>query len=363
MSGSGSSGGGGGGRGVLRGVWGLVVAGGRQLSVVYLFVAIVVLFGSLEGSAFLSHVTLNIVLGQQVVVGVLALAVMIPLITGVFDLSVGAMLGFSLVIVNLLAAHHVMSAGPAAVVAVLACLGCGAINGLIVVKLRVNSFIATLGTSQVLAALALWLSKNSDIAGALPASFEKFGQSNVLGLPLPFFYLMGLAVAVWVLLEHTVLGRRLFAVGGNEDAARLAGIPTERLAWGSLIASGGLAGVAGVIFAAQVGVFDNSFGQPELFPAFAAVFLGATQIKGRPNVWGAMLAVYVLAFGVQGISLKAESAGYWVTPLFNGVALIIAVAFASRRLKFRIVADEQAPLDPPVVPEAGDVRSDQYSTS
>jgi ribose transport system permease protein len=172
---------------------------------------------------------------------------------------------------------------------------------------------------------------------------------------------LALAIIVWLVLEHTVLGRRLFAVGGNEDAARLAGVPTKRLAFGTLVASAGLAGLAGVIFAAQVGVFDASYGQALLFPAFAAVFLGATQIRGRPNVWGTMLAVYVLAFGVQGITLKFASATYWVSPLFNGVALVISVAVASRRPKVRIQIDEQELSEVSTVAEPQTPLPDQHS--
>jgi ribose transport system permease protein len=325
--------------------WGLVVAGGRRFSVVYLFALIFVLFGATEPGTFITAATVKGVLGQQVIAGVLALAVLVPLVTGVFDLSAGSMLGFSLVIVNLFAEHHTMAAGPAALVAVAACMVCGAVNGVVVVKFNVNSFIATLGTSQVLLALSLLMSGNTDIAGVIPHSFQKWGQTNVLGLPIVFYYLIVLAIIVWLLLEHTVLGRRLFAVGGNEDAARLAGVPTKRLAFGTLIMSAGLSGLAGVIFAAQVGVFDASYGQALLFPAFAAVFLGATQIKGRPNVWGTMLAVYMLAFGVQGIALKFASATYWISPLFNGVALVISVAVASRRPKVRILTDDDEPPD------------------
>ena len=103
------------------------------------------------------------------------------------------------------------------------------------------------------------------------------------------------------------------------------------MVWGSLVASAVIAAIAGIIYGAKIGTFSNSFGQPLLFPAFAAVFLGSTQIRSRPNVWGTILAVYTLAFGVKGLQLAFSGGVYWITPLFNGVALVLAVALASRQ--------------------------------
>jgi ribose transport system permease protein len=96
------------------------------------------------------------------------------------------------------------------------------------------------------------------------------------------------------------------------------------------VASGVVAGVAGIIYGAKIGSFSNTFGPPLLFPAFAAVFFGSTQFRSRPNVWGTLLAVYTLAFGVKGLQLAFASGVYWITPLFNGVALVVAVALAAR---------------------------------
>ena len=165
------------------------------------------------------------------------------------------------------------------------------------------------------------------------------------------FYLIALALVIWYALEHTPLGRHLFATGANPEAARLSGVHTDRMVCGSLVASGFVAGLAGVVFAAKVGTFSNAFGPPLLFPAFAAVFFGATQFKHRANVWGTILAVYTLAFGVKGLQLAFNSGVYWITPLFNGLALLIAVSLASRRgvVKLRRPAaeDDIVPSDPP----------------
>jgi ribose transport system permease protein len=152
----------------------------------------------------------------------------------------------------------------------------------------------------------------------------------VAGIPLVFLYLLVLATALWFVLEHTPVGRYIFATGGNEPAARLTGVRTDRVIWGTLIASGAIAGLAGVVYSMRTGIFTSSIGPGYLFPAVAAVFLGASQFQQRPNVWGTLIAYFTLAFGIQGLALSSSSGAVWSRPLFEGLALIIAVAFASR---------------------------------
>ena len=186
--------------------------------------------------------------------------------------------------------------------------------------------------SQVLAAATLYISANKQITGVFSDTFLDFGRKEILGIPVVVYYLVALALILWYVLECTPLGRHLFATGANPEAARLSGVRTGRLVWGSLVASAVVAGIAGIIYGAKIGSFSNTFGPPLLFPAFAAVFFGSTQFKSRPNVWGTVLAVYTLAFGVKGLQLAFQEGVYWITPLFNGLALIVAVALASRRV-------------------------------
>jgi ribose transport system permease protein len=302
----------------------------RSASALYLLALIVAVFGAWVPQTFLTRETFTLVLSDQVVVGILALALLVPLVCGAFDLSCGAMLGFSLVVLSWLQAHTGLGAPVSCVLAVAACALAGAVSGFLTVKLRVNSFIATLGMSQVLTAATLYLSQNRQIVGVLSTEFQSWGRRDVLGVPVVFCYLVGLALVVWYVLECTPVGRHMFATGANTEAARLSGVRTDRVVWGSLISSAVLAGIAGLVFGAKVGSFSNSFGPPLLFPAFAAVFFGATQVKRRPNVWGAVLAVYTLAFGVKGLQLAFQDGVYWITPTFNGLALLVAVSLATR---------------------------------
>ena len=166
------------------------------------------------------------------------------------------------------------------------------------------------------------------------------------------------------MLEHTPAGRHMFATGGNPEAARLAGVRTDRLVWMSLVASGLLGGFAGAVYSFKVGTYGPNVGPGYLFPAIAAVFFGASQLKGRPNVWGAMIALFALATGVKGLQLTFSGTSRYIEPLFTGLSLLAAVSLASRNLVVKVAkrkrsTDEVVPplpgvaagvIDDPVVP-------------
>jgi ribose transport system permease protein len=295
----------------------------RRISAVYLWILFMVLFGIISGDTFLTSTTYNLVFSGGVVTCVLALAFLVPLACGQYDLAIGANMSLSLALMVYLRIHTGMPTGVIALIAIAACALVGAVSGFIIVRLHVNSFIATLGVSQVLLAVVLLISNNKQLVGEFPESWSNAGIENWLGVPRVMFYLVAIALIMWYVLEFTRVGRYLFATGGNEEAARLSGVKTDKIIWGSLIASG-------VIYSMRSGVFSSSVGPGYLFPAVAAVFLGASQLSQRPNVWGTLVAYFALAFGIQGLLLSASSAAVWSQPLFQGVSLIIAVALAAR---------------------------------
>lgn len=303
-----------------------------RFSALYLWAAFMIVF-SLSSDVFLNWTSIRLVLTEKVIVAILALAFLIPLASDTFDLSIGHMMGFSLVIVNVIARDHPgIPQGLAAIIALAACALVGFASGFVVVRLRVNSFIATLGMSQVLSALTLLLSGNRQINDVFSDSYRDFGRRKIFDLPMYFYFLLLLALIVWYVLEHTPTGRYLFATGGNREAARLAGVRTDRYAWGTLVISALIAGFAGLVQSWKVGTFGNDVGPGFLFPAVAAVFFGASQLRSRPNVWGTLIAVFTLAFGVKGLQLTFTGGNRpWIEPLFEGLSLLIAVAFASRQ--------------------------------
>jgi ribose transport system permease protein len=332
----------------------------NRFSGLYLLAAFFIFFSLTESNFLVWNGSIEFVLTEKVIVCLLALAFLVPLTTDTFDLSIGSTMALSLVIVNKMALETDLPDGLGALIGMLACLAIGFINGLIVVKLRVNSFIATLGMSQLVSAIIRRIHDGGNITTALGDSYVNFGKKSVfsftwpwsdseISLPYYFFYGLAVTVLIWYVLEHTPLGRHMFSTGGNREAARLAGVHTDRLSWGSLVASAGLAGFAGLVYSWKFATYTSSVGPPLLFTAVGAVFFGASQLKGRPNVWGTIIAVYTLAFGIKGIGLRYPREIDWLQPVFEGLTLIIAVAIASRQLVIKVARRRpDAPPEPPV---------------
>jgi ribose transport system permease protein len=230
---------------------------------------------------------------------------------------------------GIVAAHFVAAGLPLpAAVAIGAAVGLaiGVINAIVVVGMRIDSFIATLATGSLIQALITMATGDTPILDIkLAGGFSKIGQTDVSGVILPVVFALVFAFAIWYLLEHTATGRRLYATGFNPDAAKLAGVGVERLRFLSLVASGGLAGITGIVLASTIQSGSPSAGTPYLLPAFAAAFLGATQLKhGRFNAWGTIIAVLLLGTGTTGLALA--NAPQWAASMFVGVVLIASLA-------------------------------------
>lgn len=304
-----------------------------RFSGLYVWGALIVLFGVWVPDLFLTALTARVVAGSQAITAIVALGLLIPVACGAFDLSIAGTLAVSVCTVCKL-----MAEGQSALVAVAVALAIGVlvgiVNSIIVVRLGVNSFIGTLGMSSVLAAAAYWVTGGGQIPIDPSSSFLRMGRQQFLGLPLPVYYMLALAAILYWVMQYTPVGRYLYAVGGNPQAARLAGVRVDRVTTGAFITSGFVAAFAGVVLASVLGSANPEVGNPYLLPAFSAVFLGATQVlPGRVNVPGTLIAIYLLATGVKGLQLVGMP-GY-VEDLFNGVALIIAVALAARTAQKR----------------------------
>ncbi len=301
----------------------------RNIGVVYLYGLIWVVFTLWIPETWLTWLTHRSVLNQIAILVAVTIGLLVPLAAGVFDLSIAATISASSVTVAW-ALVEVQWSVPVSIAAALAVgLVVGAFNGFLVVKIHIDSFIATLGTSSVLTAYAVWRSNNRSILG-FPDSFKDLTTELAWGINKTVLYALVLAFVVWFVFEHTALGRYLFATGGAREAARLAGVQTDRYVFGSLVTSAMFAALGGVLLASQFGSTQAQSGAPYLLPAFAAAFLGSTQFKRRFNVWGAVLAVFVLQSGVKGLQL-AGIGSTWIESLFFGIALIVAVGFSSYR--------------------------------
>jgi ribose transport system permease protein len=299
-----------------------------------LFIVIGVIFSIASPSSFLTVGNVSSVLGTNtVLVGVMA-AALIPLIVGEFDLSVGAVTGLAGMIVAVLNGEHHMEVLLACLIAVLAALACGAINALFVVALDNNSFIVTLGVGTAATGVVYWMSGSETVSGTSAALSNGIYDTTLLGIPVEFYYGLILILILWYVLEMTPLGQRVTFVGQSRSVARLSGIRVDRTRAGAFLAAGVIAGLAGVVSVATSGAADPASGPDLLLPALAAAFLGSTTFRpGRLNMIGALIAVYFLAMGVDGLELLGVQD--WVQDVFYGGALVLAVAI-TRLLKRRV---------------------------
>jgi ribose transport system permease protein len=298
----------------------------RNISALYVFAAIFILFSIWVPDTFLAWDTWKALISSQAITALLAVGLVVALSAGAFDLSIGATLGFGSILVAWLLAKRGVPIVPAVALSILGGVAVGVLNGLFVVKARIDSFIATLGMSSILLAMIAWISSSQQILG-LSNSFQKLGTTEVFGLTLPVYLMLAVAIVAWYVLECTPVGRHVYATGGNIEAARLAGVRTGAVVVLALACCGAIATFSGVLVSSSLGTGDPTIGPAYLLPAFSAAFLGSTQFRGgRFNVWGTVVAVYVLATGVKGLQLAG--APIWIPDLFNGVALLLAVGLA-----------------------------------
>ena len=282
------------------------------------------------------------IFGTQAVQVVLTLALILPLVTGDYDISVAANLTLSAMIVAILNVDHGWNIGLCILIALGAGALIGLVNGGLIVLLGIDSFIVTLGTSTFIAGIVLWISSSRTVGGISAGLVDKVIIQRFLGIPLGFWYAMILATVLWYLLEFTPLGRRLLFCGRGRSVSRLSGLRVGRLRWGAMVASGVIAAFAGVIYAGTTGSADPSSGLNFLLPAFSAAFLGATTIQpGRFNPFGAVVAVYFLATGITG--LQQLGVDPFVQQLFYGGALVLAVALSQLARKRQAI--EFAPTE------------------
>jgi ribose transport system permease protein len=297
-----------------------------RIGAVYVWLGIIVVFSLWVPETFPNLATAKQILNANAITALAALSITIPLAARVFDLSFAFVMTLTGVVVAHLIAKDGVPVVPAIVLALGVGVGVGVINAVVVVVMRIDSFIATLATGSLIAALITMVTNEVPITDAkLGDTFATIGQTNIDGVTLGVVYCAVVAVAIWYLLEHTATGRRLYATGFNPDAARLAGVRVDRLRFLSLVASGGLAGATGIILASTLGSGSPTAGTPYLLPAFAAAFLGATQLKhGRFNAGGTIIAVLLLGTGVTGLALA--NAPQWAGDMFVGVVLIASLA-------------------------------------
>ncbi len=277
---------------------------------------------------FPTSANLQVLLGSNTVVAIVALAALIPLVCNEWDLSIGASAALSSVYVA-----QALTGGTSPwltlLVGIAIGLSVGAVNAVLVTRLGVNAVITTLGISIIIAGLISLKTRGLTIGGLIPQGVTDFGTLNWWGVPRTVYALVVVAAVVFYLLDHTPFGRYLYALGSNRSAARLAGIRSRVVVGMTFVIAGALCGAAGVLQVARSGGANPHLADSLLLPALAAAFLSAAAIRpGRYNVGGVLVSVYFLAVLNSGLNLAG--APDYVANFVNGGALIIGVGLAAR---------------------------------
>ncbi len=305
----------------------------ERFALVGAWLVVIVVFSILAPNTFFNVRNFTTMFGTQTTLVMLALALLIPLTAGDYDLSVAATLTMSGMVVAVLNANHGVPIGVAIVVALALGALIGFINGFFVMVFDIDPFIVTLGTGTVILGLTLWISGSQTISGVSNWLSSWVVERRLFGISLEFYYGLLLCVLLWYIFDFTAVGRRILFVGRGTNVARLSGIRVGRVRWGCFIAAGIIAAAAGVLYTGTAGASDPTSGSTFLLPAFAAAFLGSTTITpGRFNPWGTFIAVYFLATGITGLAILGVQT--WVQNVFYGGALVIAVS-ASQVVKKR----------------------------
>ncbi len=301
------------------------------------FVTILVFFSVQFPDTFLTARNLLNITQQVSMLAVVACSMTLVMVMGDFDLSVGSMASLAGIVAALLfSMGYPISVGIAAALLV-GVLG-GVFNGILVSFFGILPFVATLGTLTMFSGMAFFTSGGKTIFGRdIPTEFSGFARSGIeldqmglIGLKLPYLSLVALLVlvVVWFILEQTIFGRRLYAIGGNQEAARLAGLKVRTLRLCAFAMTGFGAAIAGLMYASRVASANPTQGSGLMLDAIAAVFLGMTMSEeGEPRVLYSLIGVLIL--GILDNGLTQMSVDSYIREILVGAIIVTAVAFSS----------------------------------
>jgi ribose transport system permease protein len=299
-----------------------------RYAVIGVWALMILIYALAEPGVFLTRSNfISIFTGQYALV-FMTMALLCTIIVGEFvDLSVPSVFGIAATIWPVLVTNHHWAVVPAAIVAVIAAIACGAVNGFLVVVLGVNTIVVTLGMGTLLTGLALWMS-NLNVVVLQPSGFEKIGTATFGGLYISFYYGIALTLGFAYVLAFTPLGRHMRFVGASREVSRLSGVQVSRIRFGSYVAAGAISGVGAIITVATLGSYNAESSNSYLLPVFAAVFLGTAIIQpGRFNPIGTWIGVYFLYTGILG--LEDLGLQQWVSDVFYGGVLVVAVTIST----------------------------------
>jgi ribose transport system permease protein len=305
----------------------------RPLAGPLVLVGMVAYFGILYGDRYLSKVNLvNNVLGAVAFVGIVAAGQTVVMVVGEFDLSVSGLAALASVSTGVMLSTTTLDNEPhtpsnvlvAVALGLAIGLAGGVINGLLVSRLGILAFIATLATSLIFANVASFRVDGAPVYKLVERNFVDIARGEVWGIPNRVLFMLGVCVVIWFLLDQTPLGRKMYAVGGNPDAARYAGIDVKNMRLLAFAICGVTAAAAGILQSANNATANLTAPNPWMLTSIAAVFLGMAMFRnGLPNLPGTLLGVVLLRVLENG--LNYSSINSYLQTVILGIAILLAV--------------------------------------
>lgn len=315
----------------LGGTIGMII---RKYTPFMVLIGLVILFSFLSPS-FLTTFNILILVRQVSFAAISAVGVMFVMIGGGIDLSIGTQIVLSNIVLSILMAYeHVPE-----IIAIPICLVLGTlmglINGLLVIKLKIHPLVITLGTSQIFKGIGYIIANSRNIIG-LPDSFRVYGQGYIGPIPIPIVIMLVVALIGSLVLTKTYFGRNVFALGGNEEAARLAGVNINRMKVILFMICGFISGITSVLLLSRVFAGQTTTGQGLEFDCLTAALLGGVSFKGgEGTIFG--LITGILIIGVLNNAMQLASFPDFYQNVVKGAVLLIAVGFdvyqKNRKLK------------------------------
>ncbi|UOP04077.2 ABC transporter permease [Conchiformibius kuhniae] len=293
-------------------------------------IILILIIGHVLTGNFLSWDILKIPIEQSTQIGILVLAEALILIIGRMDLSLESVFGlapavavWAVVGATMTGTGGFLNGEFALLAGLLVGLAAGALNALMIVKFRLNGFIVTLGMLTALRGLQTFLTGGASLY-QLPKQFQALAQFGFLGMSLSFWVFVLTALVLVLMMRFTRLGRSLYAIGGNADAARAAGIRVDAIVAGVLAAAGLLAALAGILYTAQYASVGQTQGSGYIFTVFAACVIGGVSLNGgRGSVFGALTGILLLKFIDQ--LLRSLQVPGTVIELITGTFILVAL--------------------------------------
>lgn len=295
----------------------------RSYGTFFALLLIILIFAVLRPTTFFTIGNFVNISRQMSLLAICALGATLIMCVDEFDLSIGTIASFGGICATTLAVKGLPFV-VCLIVATLACALLGFMNGFIVTKFNVMSFIITLASSTMIYGFSYWLSNGTTVFNGIPDEFSVLGTGKVLGIPYLTIVMILLAIVFYYMLKSTAFGRSLYAIGGNAAASAVSGINVSRCKTFAFMIGGAMAGIAGVLMASRLGSAHPTGADSLCLNAFAAVFIGKTLFKeGVPNIIGTIVGVAVFSVLSNGLTILAVPS--YIQNIITGVVIMLAV--------------------------------------